>query len=97
MNIDNFKETSKIIIIDDTEADGLRIQKALNKKWVASVFYHIEEEDDLPDLPIENVRLVFMDLNFGESHHGLWTSPARDAGIALNKLRRFIGKIVFMF
>lgn len=52
----------KVVIIDDQPKDVIELIASLSKEKIP--FVHFKEEDlsDLPDSPIENVRLVFLDL-----------------------------------
>lgn len=52
----------KVIIIDDQPKDVIELIAALSKEKVPFVHYKEEDLSDLPETPIENVRLVFLDL-----------------------------------
>lgn len=52
----------KVVIIDDQPDDVVDLISALSKEKVPFVHYKEEDLSDLPDTPIENVRLIFLDL-----------------------------------
>jgi hypothetical protein len=52
----------KVVIIDDQPKDVIELISALSKEKVPFVHYKEEDLSDLPDSPIENVRLIFLDL-----------------------------------
>ncbi len=52
----------KVVIIDDQPKDVIELISALSKEKVPFVHYKEEDLSDLPDTPIENVRLIFLDL-----------------------------------
>ena len=56
----------KIVIIDDVFDDVKPLMKALSQEGMPFLFYKDQGGDDLPiNGPIENVRLVFLDLDLG--------------------------------
>ncbi|MCK5026842.1 MAG: hypothetical protein KAS07_00335 [Candidatus Pacebacteria bacterium] len=90
MNLNNYKDYAKVIIIDDNRKEGEAMWKALTKSEIPSLFYCIHETGDFPESPLKNVRLVFLDLILEE----LATPPPNDdakAKHALANLKRFIG------
>lgn len=52
----------KVVIIDDQPSDVIELIAALSKEKVPFVHYKEEDLSDLPETPIENVRLIFLDL-----------------------------------
>jgi len=52
----------KVVIIDDKPDDVIELIGALSKAKVPFVHYKEEDLSDLPESPIENVRLIFLDL-----------------------------------
>jgi hypothetical protein len=52
----------KVIIIDDQPKDVIELIAALSKEKVPFVHYKEEDLSDLPESPIDNVRLIFLDL-----------------------------------
>lgn len=52
----------KVVIIDDQPEDVIELIAALSKEKVPFVHYKEEDLSDLPETPIENVRLIFLDL-----------------------------------
>lgn len=56
----------KIVIIDDVFDDVKPLMKALSQEGMPFLFYKDQGGDDLPiNGPIDNVRLVFLDLDLG--------------------------------
>jgi len=51
-----------IIIIDDDPKQALPIIKALSKKGIAVTYYNGITKEELPDKPVQNIRLAFVDL-----------------------------------
>jgi hypothetical protein len=58
-------DNGKIVIIDDVPGEVEQLMSALTKEKMPSLFFHDQGELDLPDEPIKNVRLVFLDLDLG--------------------------------
>jgi len=52
----------KVIVFDDQHKDVETLLKALSKERIPYLYYQDELGLDLPDLPVENVRLVILDL-----------------------------------
>lgn len=52
----------KVVVIDDQLEDVKELICSLSKEKMPFVHYKEEDLSDLPDTPIENVRLVFLDL-----------------------------------
>jgi hypothetical protein len=57
----------KVVIIDDKPEDVVELIAALSKEKIPFVHYKEENLSDLPESPIENVRLVFLDLELVSS------------------------------
>lgn len=52
----------KVAIFDDSYEDVKNLLKALSKQKIPYVYYQEEDGTDLPETPIDNIRLVFLDL-----------------------------------
>ncbi|WP_316820831.1 hypothetical protein [Pedobacter gandavensis] len=52
----------KVIVFDDKIEDVHKLLSLLSKEKIAYLYYHDEYGNDLPAEPVENVRLVFLDL-----------------------------------
>jgi len=52
----------KVVVFDDNIKDVGKLLTILSKERIPYLYYHDEFAEDLPDSPIENVRLVFLDL-----------------------------------
>lgn len=52
----------KVVVFDDQHKDVETLLKALSKERIPYLYYQDELGLDLPELPIENVRLVVLDL-----------------------------------
>lgn len=52
----------KVVIIDDQPKDVIELIASLSKEKIPFVHYKEEDLSDLPETPIENVRLIFLDL-----------------------------------
>ncbi|BAU51896.1 hypothetical protein [Mucilaginibacter gotjawali] len=52
----------KVIVFDDKVEDVSGLLSILSKERIPYLYYHDEYGDDLPEKPVENVRLVFLDL-----------------------------------
>ena len=52
----------KVVVFDDKIDDVRYLLSILSKEKIPYLYYHDEFGEDLPDTPIENVRLVFLDL-----------------------------------
>lgn len=61
----NLPENGKIVIIEDEINAALSLIKALSKKGISTVYFDGVEIDNLPQKPIENVRMVFLDIELG--------------------------------
>lgn len=55
----------KVIIIDDEPKDVVDLTEALTKEKMPFLFFKDPGLEDLPDTPINNVRLLFLDLELG--------------------------------
>ena len=87
MNLDNLKDFSRVVIIDDNSVEGLAIQNALAEKGISSVFYLIDDAigSNLPSVPLNNVRLIFLDLDFAST-----LNDRSKASVALANLSKII-------
>lgn len=76
-----FPNNGKVVIFDDKYPDIASLIKALSKEKVPFLYYQDEGGEDLPSAPIENIRLVFLDLelvaNNPEPHRIVSTIAAR--------------------
>lgn len=61
MDLKSFSDFNKIVIIDDIESEGRKVQEALEKVQISSLFIRAERSK-LPKEPFGGVRMVFMDL-----------------------------------
>lgn len=52
----------KVVIFDDKYDEVKNLLKALSKQKIPYLYYQSEDGDDLPEDPVENIRLVFLDL-----------------------------------
>jgi hypothetical protein len=52
----------KVVVFDDKIDDVSNLLSILSKEKIPYLYYHDEYGEDLPDMPVENVRLVFLDL-----------------------------------
>lgn len=52
----------KVVVFDDKYEEVKELLKALSKQKIPYLYYQAEDGEDLPDSPVENIRLVFLDL-----------------------------------
>ncbi|UPT70328.1 MAG: hypothetical protein M0D53_14710 [Flavobacterium sp. JAD_PAG50586_2] len=52
----------KVVIFDDKYEDVKNLLKALSKQKIPYLYYQEEGGTDLPETPVDNIRLVFLDL-----------------------------------
>ncbi|QHL88234.1 hypothetical protein GU926_12650 [Nibribacter ruber] len=72
-------DNGKVVVFDDKHEDIKDLLSALSKKKIPYLYYQDEAGDDLPDTPIENIRLVFLDLELvisNASSHNIISSIA---------------------
>jgi len=71
----------KVVVFDDKQKDIESLLKALSKEKIPFLYYQDETGSDLPADPVENVRLVFLDLelvvNNPTSHNIISTIAGR--------------------
>jgi len=91
MELSDFSDFTRVIIIDDKEDEGRKIQEALEKANVSSLFCHVVSNRSLNKKLCKNARIVFLDLIFSDSG----SSNAAQAGNAISKLSKIIGKTGF--
>ncbi len=60
-------ENGSVVIIDDQPDQALPIVKALSKKGIATTYYQGNVKEELPAEPIQNIRLLFLDLQIIET------------------------------
>jgi hypothetical protein len=77
-------ENGSVVIIDDQPAEAMPIIKALSKKGISSTYY-TGERQELPLMPNQNVRLLFLDLQLMEN-----SDPRTIATMIVNVLKRVI-------
>jgi hypothetical protein len=77
----------KVVIIDDKPDDVKDLIAALSKEKVPFVHYKEDDLSDLPDTPIENVRLLFLDL---ELLTDVYQSPKDITGPIKTRLQRIL-------
>src|SRR3989338_9996432 len=92
MKLSNFSDFARVIIIDDKKDEGNGIKEALETIHVPSLFYHVTSNRNLKNKLCKNIRLVFLDLVFSDSRS---TNAAQNAGNAISKLSRIVGKTGF--
>lgn len=92
MKLNNFSDFARVIIIDDKKEEGNGIKDALETIQVPSLFYHVTSNRSLDNKCCKNIRLVFLDLIFSDSRS---TNAAQNAGNAISKLSRVIGRTGF--
>jgi hypothetical protein len=52
----------KVAVFDDKQKDIEGLLKALSKSKIPFLYYQDEGGEDLPESPVENIRLIFLDL-----------------------------------
>jgi hypothetical protein len=57
-----------VVVIDDQPKEALPIIRALSKKGIPTTYYQGNQESDMPDEPMQIVRLIFLDLQLIESN-----------------------------
>ena len=92
MRIEDYKDSARVLVIDDELEEGQAIQSALNKKGVPSAFFHIQCNEDFPSNKLKNPRLVFLDFIL-ESVSIELHSNEQKATHAMGNLEKFIGDI----
>lgn len=69
--------TTRAVVIDDDPNEAMCLLKALSRLGIGSAYFAGDNNDELPDTPIEGVRIVFLDLFlFGirETRHAIPTT-----------------------
>ena len=59
----NLPKNGNIVVIDDTPEEALPLLKVLSRNHVPVTYFNGGESEELPDKPIENIRILFLDLN----------------------------------
>lgn len=80
-------ESGSIVIIDDQPNEALPIVKALSKKGIAATYYQGNIKEELPDEPVQIIRLLFLDLQIIET-----SDENQIAKSIINVLLRIISK-----
>lgn len=57
-----FPNNGKVVVFDDQYSDIANLLRALSREKIPFVYFQDEGGADLPESPIDNVRLVFLDL-----------------------------------
>lgn len=78
-------ESGSVVVIDDQINEALPIIKLLSKKGIASTYYSGTNDDELPNPPIQKVRIVFLDLQL---------FPSNDAHVIATNLVNKLKKII---
>lgn len=55
-------ENNSVIVIDDDPNQAMPIIKSLSKKGLSTIYYRGFKQEELPDKPLNNIRLVIADL-----------------------------------
>ncbi|MFA5130141.1 MAG: hypothetical protein WC477_04475 [Patescibacteria group bacterium] len=92
MKLSNYSDFARVVIIDDNKDEGNGIKEALEAIQIPSLFFQTISNRSLENKSCSNVRLVFLDLMFSDSRS---TNAAQNAGNALSKLSKIIGKTGF--
>lgn len=91
MNLSDYSDFTRVVIIDDVESEGIGIQKALQLNNISSAMYIVDDisptANCLPSTPLRNIGLVFLDLEYqavtgGDNAH---------AAMAIENLKRMVG------
>jgi hypothetical protein len=80
-------QNGSIIVIDDKPNQALPIVKALSKTGIATTYY-TGREHELPEKPVQNVRLAIVDLHLWEGTNDTHTIITN----LINTLQRLISK-----
>lgn len=92
MKLNDFRDFTRVAIIDDVEKEGVAIQGILIDQDIASVFYKIDDLSRnatcLPATPLNNVTLVFLDLEYEGARGG----DAGHANVAIRSLQKIVGE-----
>lgn len=92
MRLNNFSDFTRVLILDDKKEEGGAIKEALETIQIPSLFYHVTSNRVLDNKLCKNVRLVFLDLIFGDSKS---SNAALNAGNVVGKLSKVIDKTAF--
>src|SRR5208337_4333344 len=72
----NLRET-KIIVVDDKKEDVEKLLKLLDKRGIPYNYYYQDANvDNLPERPLDNIRLIFLDFVLGTDGQPLKTKMA---------------------
>jgi hypothetical protein len=82
----NLPQNGRVVVIDDKIDEGLPLVKVLAKKGVPTTYFTGLDKDELPSEPIQDVRLVFLDIVIGPKQ-----SEKNQIAIVGNILRKIIG------
>jgi hypothetical protein len=83
----------KVVVFDDQPKDIESLLKALSTTGIPFLYYQDELGDDLPENPIENIRLVFLDLELvvnGTTPHNIISPIAARLKRVLTKNNTYI-------
>jgi hypothetical protein len=79
-------ENGSVVIIDDKPNEALPILKAFSKRGISVTYYQGYNQDELPDAPVQNIRLAIVDLQLLPSDNDGHTIATR----LINILKRII-------
>ena len=65
MNIENLS-TSRVLLIDDNPEEAIPILTALGQVGVGCVYVKGDKFEELPEKPVDGIRLVFLDMRLDE-------------------------------
>ena len=54
--------SSRIVVIDEDQSEALTLLSTLGKLGMGAIYIPGDKPEDIPDKPIEGIRLVFLDL-----------------------------------
>lgn len=78
-------ENGSILIIDDQPKQALPILQALSKKGISATYYRGIDEKELPEYPVQSIRMAFVDLQLFQTDNDAHTIATRIVNI-LKKL-----------
>ena len=79
--------TARVVVIDDEPAEAMPIVEALGRMSIGCAWLRGDRIEDLPDSPIEGVRLVFLDMDLATSGNSRTKTTT-----AFTVLRRVVGE-----
>jgi len=85
-----YPENGSVVIVDDQIEEALPLMKVLAKTGISSKYFSGKAEE-LPGVPFDNVRIIFLDIEL-EGMHGVTEDKTK-----LSALANVISKIVTRF